>query len=75
MSIPRNNSLVYFDFESLPSGYDTTLYPFKKDYNYIFLGEIPNMPGYCIIVDPITNDFYSKYDINLFKEYLKGESI
>lgn len=71
MSIPRNNSLVYFDYESLPKGYDKKLYPFKKNHVYIFLGEIPNLPGYCTVIDSTTNEIYVNYTV-YFKEYVKG---
>jgi len=69
---PRNNSLVYFDFDSLPSGYDKSLYPFKKFHAYIYLGEIPNSPGNCVVLDPTTNEVFTKFYITYFKEYMKG---
>ena len=70
--IPRNTSIVYFDFDSLPEGYDAKLYPFKKNQAYVFLGEIPNSPGKCVVIDETTNEVYSNYYISYFKEFTKG---
>jgi hypothetical protein len=44
MSIPRKLSLV-----KLKDGWEKD-FPVKSNWFY-FLGEIPNMPGHCIIVD------------------------
>lgn len=46
---PRQYALVRFAFEQLPEG--EWGYPFSKDHRYIFLGEIPNMGGHCIVMD------------------------
>jgi hypothetical protein len=46
--IPRKLSLVNFDFGSIDKKYHDH-YPFMPNSNYIFLGEIPNMPGHCVI--------------------------
>jgi len=39
---------VRFDFSSLPKEYHKK-YPFRKDEAIVFLGEIPNMPGHCVV--------------------------
>jgi hypothetical protein len=49
---PRQYAFVKFDME----GYDPEIqgmyqYPFKLNKRYTFLGEIPNMPGHCIVMD------------------------
>ena len=49
-NIPRQYSLVYFDHDSFPSTFDTSSYPFMRKTAYLFLGEIPNMPGHCVVV-------------------------
>jgi hypothetical protein len=46
--IPRKLSLVKFDFKNLPEECHDQ-YPFLPSSSYIFLGEIPNMKGHCII--------------------------
>ena len=46
--IPRKLSLVKFDFDSIDKKYHEQ-YPFLPSSHYIFLGEIPNMPGHCVI--------------------------
>jgi len=50
---PRKLSLVKFDFDGVSKAYSDQC-PFKKGKSYIFLGEIPNMPGHCVIVDAPT---------------------
>lgn len=69
---PRNLSLVYFDFESIPKTYKNE-YPFIKDHPYIFLGEIPNMPGHCVVLDYTNNEIYSGYHTDNFVEYNENE--
>lgn len=44
---PRNFSLVKF---VLAEGYEKE-YPFKVGRWYLFMGEIPNMPGHCVVMD------------------------
>lgn len=43
-------------------------YPFKKDESYIFLGEIVQMPGHCIVVGMHDNKVYSGYHTDNFIE-------
>lgn len=47
MKIPRKNSLVKCIDETICS-----LIKIKKEQSLVFLGEIQNMPGHCIIVLP-----------------------
>ena len=46
---PRPLSLVRFDFEGLDKQYHHH-FPFKPTDAFIFFGEIPNMPGHCVVV-------------------------
>jgi len=50
MKMPRQYSLVKFNYDNLPVEYHDG-YPFKKNKRYVFLGEIPNMKGHCIVSD------------------------
>ncbi len=43
-------SIVRFK-PQLPSDYDEKNYPFRRNFPYLFLGEISTMPGHCVIVD------------------------
>lgn len=45
---PRPLSLVRFDFDSLDKQYHHH-FPFTPTDTFIFLGEIPNMPGHCVV--------------------------
>lgn len=70
MKVPRKLSLVKFDFESLPKKYHD-LYPFEKDKAYLFLGEIPNMPGHCAVAEEkgqIRFGFHTENFIELTEE-------
>jgi len=73
MATPRNNSLVYFDFDALPIGFDSSLYPFKRNHAYVFLGEIPNISENCTVIDATTGEIHTRYYTVYFKEYTKGE--
>lgn len=50
MSEPRQYSYVKFLFDDLPEEYRSG-YPFKPMIRYIYVGEIPNSPGHCIVMD------------------------
>ena len=43
-------------------------YPFAKDLPLVFLGEILNMPGHCIVAGSKTGRVYSGYHIETFVE-------
>jgi len=48
MKIPRNLSLIKFDTSNLDEKY-IKQYPFKPTETMVYLGEIPNMNGHCVI--------------------------
>lgn len=51
-------SWVKFDYDSIPKAHHKD-YPFRPDVSYIYFGEIPNMPGHCIVLEPpIRNTFH-----------------
>jgi len=62
----RQYSLVRFDDSSLPKEY-RGMYPFSSKHRYIFLGEIPNMPGHCIVMDE-DGKMYPGYHTSNFTE-------
>ena len=65
-------SLVRFDFDSLPRGYQRQ-YPFRRGAAYVFLGEIANMGGHCVVADVKTGKIYSGYHTEKFSEIPKDE--
>ena len=70
---PRQYSLVRFELGDLdPSWWDK--YPFEPDGRYIFLGEIPNMPGHCVVADHITGRMHSGYHVENFVEIPEDET-
>ena len=71
MDKPRQNSLVRFHLDSPGFWGD---YPFTETGIYVFLGEIPNMPGHCVVLDHKTGRIYSGYHIENFKEIPEDET-
>lgn len=65
--IPRYLSLVRFSFANIPHSYHAR-YPFTDGHSYIFFGEIPNMPGHCVVADHKNGQMYSGYHTENFRE-------
>jgi hypothetical protein len=74
-SKPRRLALVKFQPQVSPAvrGAKTPRYPFKKADAYVFLGEIPNMPGHCVVADPKSGKFYAGYHTESFVEIPRDE--
>jgi hypothetical protein len=70
MNSPRQYALVKFN---ICNGLDWKHYPFAERRNYVFLGNIPNMPGHCIVVDQHTGQIYTGYHTEDFKEIPEDE--
>lgn len=71
-SCPRYLSLVRFNFDTVPKDYHAK-YPFMDTRTYIFFGEIPNMPGHCVVADHQTGQLYSGYHTENFVELTDDE--
>lgn len=65
--MPRQYSLVRFHFDDVPAEYHSK-YPFTRDGVYVFFGDIPNMPGHCVVADHRTGQIYSGYHTENFVE-------
>lgn len=65
-STPRQYSLVKYVF-------DYKEHPFEKNKPYVFLGEIPQMPGHCIVADYKTGQLYCGYHTENFEEIPEDE--
>jgi hypothetical protein len=48
-------------------------YPFSKDLPLVYLGEIPNMTGHCIVAGSRSGRVYSGYHIETFVELAADE--
>lgn len=72
MNIPRQYSLVFFRFDNLPEEYWRG-YPFIPQRPYVFLGEIPNMPGHCVVMDHADGKFHSGFHTENFTEIAEDE--
>lgn len=51
----------------MPAEYHSK-YPFTIDGVYLFFGNIPNMPGHCVVADHGTGQIYSGYHTENFEE-------
>ena len=71
-AIPRQYSLVRFRFDLLPAEYHGR-YPFTPDGVYVFFGDIPNMPGHCVVADHKSGRVYSGYHTESFAELPQDE--
>ena len=72
-TIPRPLSLVRFEASGLPTA-TAAEYPFRRDLSYIFLGEIPNMPGHCVVAEHQSGRLYAGYHTDHFIELLDDET-
>jgi hypothetical protein len=48
-------------------------YPFARDLPLVYLGEIPNLPGHCVVAGSKTGRVYSGYHIETFVELSSDE--
>jgi hypothetical protein len=64
---PRPMSTVRFSDECYPEEYRGG-YPMNPEHLFIYLGEIPNMEGHCVVMDNVDSQIYSGYHIELFTE-------
>ncbi len=72
MSDPRPLSMCNFSDKCLPKEYRGG-YPMDPEHVYIYLGEIPNMEGHCVVLDNRDGQIYSGYHIELFTEISEDE--
>lgn len=70
---PRYLSLVRFRFDVVPIELHAK-YPFADGRTYVFFGEIPNMPGHCVVADNQTGQLYSGYHTENFAELTEDET-
>ena len=70
---PRQYSWVYYDFETMPEEYHSYYEKFRNK-KIIFFGEIPNMPGHCVVMSHITGNMYSGYHTENFREMDEDET-
>jgi diadenosine tetraphosphate (Ap4A) HIT family hydrolase len=65
--ISRKLSLVRFNAERLPLAVRRK-YPFRARRTYVFLGEMPNMPGHCVVIEHPSGKVFSGYHTENFVE-------
>lgn len=70
--VPRKLSIVKFVTKGFDTDYIRSL-PFKESYVYVFLGEIPNMRGRCIVMNYKSGCIFSGYHTNSFVELTRDE--
>jgi hypothetical protein len=70
---PRQYSLVRFRFDDIDLKCHGD-YPFTRKGAYVFFGEIPNMPGHCVVSDHSTGQLFSGYHTENFAEISADET-
>lgn len=60
MSKLSKGALVEFDLSKLSEQYKF-YFTYMEGKRFIFLGEILNKPGHCLVLDPNTKETYSQY--------------
>ena len=71
MKIPRRLSLVK-PSPGVGKG-KRVRYPYARDIPLVFLGEIPNMPGHCVVVGVKSGRTYAGYHTENFVELSADE--
>jgi len=71
MSI-REKALVRFDFENTPAEYHKA-YPFTEKDRFVYLGDIVQMPGHCIVVRLKDDKVFTCYHTDDFVELTEEE--
>ncbi len=71
--VPRQFSFVKINIKTLPKRYHSKG-PFEADNHYIFVSEIPNMPGHCIVLDKLSGKIYVGYHTDNFIELSDEET-
>ena len=70
---PRVNSLVRFDSSDVPPEYRSS-YPFADTDKFIYLGDIVQMPGHCILIRFSDGKVFSAYHTENFVELTDDET-
>ena len=50
------------------------IYPFTRGKAYVFLGEIPNMPGHCVVAERENGRIHAGFHTDLFTELASNET-
>lgn len=72
MAVPRKLSLMKFEPENIGSKAEGQL-PFSRGQTYVFLGELENMPGHCVVVEHHSDRAFSGYHTDYFSELGEDE--
>ena len=69
----RRLALVKFISPPVVQASKQPRYPFKKEEAYVFLGEIPNMPGHCVVAERKNGKIHAGYHTESFRELTAHE--
>lgn len=70
--VPRKCSLVRVVRGVTPER--SRAHPLKPGHAYVFLGEIPQTPGHCVIADPTAGRIWAGYHTDNFEEVPRDEA-
>ena len=65
-------TLCKFNYKDLPSSYHS-MYPFTEKDNFIYLGDIENMVGHCVVIETKSGRVFSGYHTEQFIELTDDE--
>jgi len=65
-------SLVRFDFDGMPVEYHSA-YPFSKKDVFVYLGDIVQMPGHCVIARVSDGRVFTGHETDNFVELTSEE--
>lgn len=71
--VPRKLSLVRFIADGVSPASMGKL-PFRRGVAYLFLGEIPNMRGHCVVAEQESGRIYAGYHTENFVELTEEET-
>ena len=60
-------------YENVPRQYSLVKDKYNDDLVYVYLGEIPNMPGHCVVVNNKTKEIKSGMHIENYVELTEDE--
>ncbi len=69
----RPMDLVKFDLKNVPEGIRNE-YPFRDDESYVYLGDINQMPGHCLVVRMENGQVFCGFHTSNFIRILDDEA-
>jgi len=69
----ENNTIIKFNYNSVTEEYKKEYYSKFQDKKYLFMGEIKQMPGHCVVCDFESGEMIIGYHTHNFIEVANNE--